>query len=68
MPGRSMARSIRDFWRVCSGITTGPPPGDGVPPRGLNVGKFPMTVLDRPIESETCKIKTHRATPAFLNE
>ena len=37
----------------------------------LNVEKFPLTVLDRPIESETCKIveNSYRATIlAFLNE
>jgi nucleotide sugar dehydrogenase len=37
----------------------------------LNVGKFPLTVLDRPIESETCKIveNAYRATTlAFLDE
>ena len=37
----------------------------------INVEKFPMTVLDRPIESETCKIveNSYRATIlAFLNE
>jgi nucleotide sugar dehydrogenase len=37
----------------------------------LNVEKFPLTVLDRPLESETCKIveNSYRATIlAFLNE
>ena len=37
----------------------------------LNVEKFPLTVLDRPIESETCKIveNSYRATTlAFLDE
>jgi nucleotide sugar dehydrogenase len=37
----------------------------------LNVEQYPMTVLDRPIESETCKIveNSYRATIlAFLNE
>ncbi len=37
----------------------------------LNVDEYPMTVLDRPIESETCKIveNSYRATIlAFLNE
>ena len=72
MPGRNYVSSIRDFWRVCSGIN------DASRERVrkfisevLNVEKFPLTVLDRPIESETCKIveNSYRATIlAFLNE
>lgn len=72
MPGRNYVASIRDFWRVCSGIN------DAARKRVekflteiLNVDKFPLTVLDRPIESETCKIveNSYRATIlAFLNE
>jgi len=72
MPGREYVSSIRDFWRVCSGIN------DTARERVrkflteiLNVEKFPLTVLDRPIESETCKIveNSYRATIlAFLNE
>ena len=72
MPGREYVASIRDFWRVCSGIN------DTARERVrtflteiLNVEKFPLTVLDRPIESETCKIveNSYRATIlAFLNE
>jgi UDP-N-acetyl-D-glucosamine dehydrogenase len=72
MPGREYVASIRDFWRVCSGIN------DNARDRVktflteiLNVEKFPLTVLDRPIESETCKIveNSYRATIlAFLNE
>lgn len=72
MPGRNYVSSIRDFWRVCSGINQ----------RArervvkflsevINVDKFPMTVLDRPIESETCKIveNSYRATIlAYLHE
>ena len=37
----------------------------------LNVDKFPLTVLDRPIESETCKIMENAyraATLAFMDE
>jgi UDP-N-acetyl-D-mannosaminuronate dehydrogenase len=37
----------------------------------LNTKDFPLTVMDRPIESESCKIveNSHRATIlAFLNE
>ncbi|HET6461344.1 MAG TPA: UDP binding domain-containing protein [Syntrophales bacterium] len=72
MPGRQYVSSIRDFWRVCSGIN--------VEARKrvtaflsdvLNVEKYPLTVLDRPIESETCKIveNSYRATIlAYLHE
>ncbi|MDM7992417.1 MAG: UDP binding domain-containing protein [Candidatus Fermentibacter sp.] len=72
MPGRNYVASIRDFWRVCSGI------GPGARERVvaflssvLNVKDFPLTVLDRPIESETAKIveNSYRATIlAFLDE
>ncbi len=72
MPGREYVASIRDFWRVCSGIN------DVSRERVvsflsdvLNVEKFPLTVMDRPIESETCKIveNSYRATTlAFLHE
>jgi nucleotide sugar dehydrogenase len=72
MPGREYVASIRDFWRVCSGVN------DTARMRVtqflsdiLNVEKFPLTVLDRPIESETCKIveNSFRATLlAFLDE
>ncbi|HDZ90376.1 MAG TPA: GDP-mannose dehydrogenase [Deltaproteobacteria bacterium] len=72
MPGRDYVRSGRDFWRVCSGIN------EESRKRVtrflsdvLNVGDYPLTVLDRPIESETCKIveNSYRATIlAFLNE
>ena len=72
MPGREYVASIRDFWRVCSGCD----------PRSrervvrflnevLNTEEFPLTVMDRPIESETAKIveNSYRATTlAFMNE
>ena len=72
MPGRNYVASIRDFWRVCSGINTESRKRvtdflSGI----LNVEKYPLTVLDRPIESETCKIveNSYRATLlAFLDE
>jgi nucleotide sugar dehydrogenase len=72
MPGRHYVASIRDFWRVCSGINTESRKRvtdflSGI----LNVENFPLTVLDRPIESETCKIveNSYRATLlAFLDE
>ena len=72
MPGRNYVASIRDFWRVCSGIN------EEARSRVvkfltdvLNTDKFPLTVMDRPIESETAKIveNSYRATIlAFLNE
>ncbi len=72
MPGREYVSSIRDFWRVCSGCNT-------VARRRvvkflkevLNTEEFPLTVMDRPIESETTKIveNSYRATIlAFLHE
>jgi UDP-N-acetyl-D-glucosamine dehydrogenase len=72
MPGRNYVASIRDFWRVCSGIN--PAARTRVVKflnDVLNTEKFPLTVLDRPIESETAKImeNSYRATIlAFLDE
>ncbi|MBU2650358.1 MAG: nucleotide sugar dehydrogenase [Bacteroidetes bacterium] len=72
MPGKEYVASIRDFWRVCSGCNQ--------EARGrvekflhevLNTKDFPLTVMDRPIESETTKIveNSYRATIlAYLNE
>jgi len=72
MPGREYVRSIRDFWRVCSGCD------DEARRRVvtflnevLNTDEYPLTVMDRPIESETTKIveNSYRASIlAFLNE
>jgi UDP-N-acetyl-D-glucosamine dehydrogenase len=72
MPGRNYVASVRDFWRVCSGIN--PEARERVRvflSEILNVKKYPLTVLDRPIESETCKIieNSYRATIlAYLDE
>lgn len=72
MPGRQYVASIRDFWRVCSGCT--PEARDRVVKfltEVLNTEEYPLTVMDRPIESETTKIieNSYRATIlAFLNE
>jgi nucleotide sugar dehydrogenase len=72
MPGRDYVKSIRDFWRVCSGINQAS--RDRVAAflsMVLNVDQFPLTVLERPIESETAKIveNSYRATIlAFLDE
>jgi nucleotide sugar dehydrogenase len=72
MPGKNYVASIRDFWRVCSGV------GEEATRRVvkflkevINTQKYPLTVLDRPIESETAKIveNSFRATIlAFLDE
>lgn len=72
MPGKEYVRSVRDFWRVCSGINE--QSRERVTrflSEVLNVETYPLTVLDRPIESETCKIveNSYRATIlAFLDE
>ena len=72
MPGREYVRSIRDFWRVCSGINaTARKRVEHFLSSVLNVEQYPLTVLDYPIESETCKIieNSYRATIlAFLDE
>ena len=72
MPGKHYVASIRDFWRVCSGIN------EEATKRVvkfleevINTKEYPMTVLNRPIESETAKIveNSFRATIlAFLDE
>jgi nucleotide sugar dehydrogenase len=72
MPGRDYVASVRDFWRVCSGIN------EEAKKRVvkflnevINTGQYPLTVLDRPIESETAKIveNSYRATIlAFMDE
>ncbi len=72
MPGKDYVSSVRDFWRVCAGC-------DAEARRRvvkfleqvLNTKDFPLTVMDRPIESETTKIveNSYRASIlAFLNE
>ena len=72
MPGKEYVASIRDFWRVCSGV--GAAARDRVVKfltEVLNTEKFPLTVMDRPIESETAKIveNSFRATMlAFMDE
>ncbi len=72
MPGREYVSSIRDFWRVCAGCN--PEARSRVVKflnEVLNTAEFPLTVMDRPIESETAKIveNSYRATIlAFMNE
>jgi nucleotide sugar dehydrogenase len=72
MPGKEYVSSIRDFWRVCSGCDK--EARDRVEKflhEVLNTAEYPLTVMDRPIESETTKIveNSYRATIlAYLNE
>jgi nucleotide sugar dehydrogenase len=72
MPGKNYVASIRDFWRVCSGINENAKQRvEKFLTEVLNTEKFPLTVMDRPIESETAKIveNSYRATIlAFLDE
>ena len=72
MPGKEYVSSIKDFWRVCSGVN------DLARERVtrflesvLNTRDYPLTVLERPVESETAKIieNSYRATIlAFMDE
>ncbi len=72
MPGKNYVASIRDFWRVCSGVnSTARKRVTQFLNEVLHTDKYPLTVLDRPIESETAKIveNSYRATIlAFLDE
>ena len=72
MPGRQYIASIRDFWRVCSGCNgQARKRVEKFLKEVLNTEEYPLTVLDRPIESETTKIveNSYRATIlAFLDE
>jgi UDP-N-acetyl-D-glucosamine dehydrogenase len=72
MPGREYVSSIRDFWRVCAGCNAEATKRvEKFLREVLNTTDFPLTVMDRPIESETTKIveNSYRATIlAFLNE
>lgn len=72
MPGKDYVASVRDFWRVCAGCN--PEAKERVEKflhEVLNTKDYPLTVMDRPIESETTKIveNSYRATIlAFMNE
>ncbi|MHC4982663.1 MAG: nucleotide sugar dehydrogenase [Planctomycetota bacterium] len=72
MPGRQYVSSIRDFWRVCAGCNASARRRVvKFLKEVLNTEDYPLTVMDRPIESETTKIveNSYRATIlAFLNE
>jgi UDP-N-acetyl-D-glucosamine dehydrogenase len=71
-PGKNYVASIRDFWRVCSGVNE-EATRRVVKFLGevIHTEEYPLTVLDRPIESETAKVveNSFRATIlAFLDE
>ena len=72
MPGRNYVSSIRDFWRVCSGCNAEARERvEKFLREVLNTDEYPLTIMDRPIESETTKIveNSYRATIlAFLDE
>ena len=72
MPGKEYVSSIRDFWRVCSGVNLESRNRvEKFLKEVLNTSEFPLTVMDRPIESETTKIieNSYRATIlAFMDE
>jgi len=72
MPGRQYVSSIRDFWRVCSGCNAQARQRvEKFLQEVLNTEEYPLTVMDRPIESETTKIveNSFRAVIlAFLDE
>ncbi len=72
MPGKDYVKSIRDFWRVCSGCNREAKERvEKFLREVLNTKDFPLTVMDRPIESETTKIveNSYRAAIlAFMNE
>lgn len=72
MPGRHYVSSIRDFWRVCSGCNAEARERvEKFLHEVLNTDEYPLTVMDRPIESETTKIveNSYRAVIlAYLDE
>jgi UDP-N-acetyl-D-glucosamine dehydrogenase len=72
MPGKEYVASIRDYWRVCSGINEEATRRvEKFLREVINTEEYQLTVLDRPIESETAKIveNSFRATIlAFLDE
>ncbi|MCP4627299.1 MAG: GDP-mannose dehydrogenase, partial [bacterium] len=72
MPGKEYVDSIKNFWRVCSGINeTARNKVEKFLNEVLNTKEYPLTVMDKPIESETAKIVENSfraAMLAFLDE
>ncbi len=72
MPGRNYVDSVRNFWRVCAGVNeVSKQRVERFLTDVINTKDYPMSVLDRPVESETAKIveNSFRATLlAFMDE
>lgn len=72
MPGMNYVSSVKDFWRVCSGCDEEAQYRvERFLREVINTKDYPLTIMSRPIESETTKIieNSYRATIlAFLNE
>ena len=72
MPVKEYVANIRDFWRVCAGCEEESRMRvEKFLHEVLNTKDFPLTLMDRPIESETTKIveNSYRATIlAYLDE
>ena len=72
MPGKEYVSSINKFWRACAGCNIQAKKRvERFLTQVLDTKEFPLTVMDRPIESETTKIveNSYRATIlAFMNE
>lgn len=72
MPGKNYVSSVKDFWRVCSGCSEEARYRvEKFLREVINTKDYPLTIMSRPIESETTKIieNSYRATIlAFLNE
>jgi len=72
MPGKHYVASVREYWRVCSGCEeVARKRVEKFLHEVLNTKDYPLTVMDRPIESETTKIieNSYRATIlAYLHE
>ena len=67
MPGKNYVSSIRDFWRVCSGCNAEARKRvEKFLREVLNTEEFPLTIMDRPIESETTKIVENSFRAAIL--
>jgi len=68
MPGADYVDSIRRFWRVCAGIN--PESRDRVVKflnEVIDTENYPLTILERPIESETAKVVENSYRAAILS-
>jgi len=63
MPGRNYVSSIRDFWRVCSGVNEESKTRVArFLSEILNVKEFPLTVLDKPTTTTSSRSRRSRST------